>query len=208
MGEHSTHIFTKNETFFLRMYCSFCFFLSICMCFSLVNPVNIDQCIFEKMKNFRLKNPKQITLGHLNINSIPNKFDGFMDLVKGKLDILLISETKIDHSFPDAQFCCEGFTKPHRKDRNLGAGMGGGGLLMYINENIPSRLLKEHIIPANIEIMCVEINLRKQKWVVIGIYRPPSMNVTYFLEHLSRVIDCYYKKYERVIIMGDFNIEP
>ena len=79
---------------------------------------------------------------------------------------------------------------------------------MYINENIPSRLLKEHIIPSNIEIMCVEINLRKQKWVVVGIYRPPSMNVTYFLEHLSRVIDCYYKKYERVIVMGDFNIEP
>ena len=79
---------------------------------------------------------------------------------------------------------------------------------MYINENIPSRLLKEHIIPANIEIICVEINLRKQKWVVVGIYRPPNINVTYFLEHLSRVIDCYYKKYERVIIMGDFNIEP
>ena len=54
-------------------------------------------------------------LGHLNINSIPNKFDGIMDLVKGKLDIFLISETKIDISFPDAQFCCKGYSIPHRK---------------------------------------------------------------------------------------------
>ena len=44
----------------------------------------------------------------------------------GKLDIFLISETKIDSSFPDAQFSNEGYFNPYRKDRCLGS----GGLLM------------------------------------------------------------------------------
>ena len=48
-----------------------------------------------------------------------------MNLVTNKLDVFLISETKIDNSFPDAQFCYEGYCTPHRKDRKL----GGGGFL-------------------------------------------------------------------------------
>ena len=85
-------------------------------------------------------------MGHLNINSIPNKFDGIMSIAKNNLDVFLISETKIDRSFPDAQFYFQGYSKPHRKDRTLGP---GGGLLMYINQNIASRKLKEHNIPEN-----------------------------------------------------------
>ena len=127
-----------------------------------------------------------------------------MDLVAKKLDLFLISETKIDSFFPDAQFSYEGYSKPHRKDRSL----GGGGLLVYVNDNIPSRKLNEHSLPGDIEIMCVELNLKKQKWIVIGIYRPPKMNEKYFLDHLSRVVDFYSKAYARVLIIGDFNSEP
>ena len=161
--------------------------------------------MLDHLRELRVNNPKKVTLGHLNINSIPNKFNGIMEIVKKQLDIFLISETKIDESFPDAQFNCNGYAKPHRKDRILGA---GGGLLLYVNENIPSRKLTEHTLPDDIEILCVEVNLRKQKWVLIGIYRPPKMNEAYFLDHLSRVIDLYSKKYDRIVIMGDFNLEP
>ena len=34
------------------------------------------------------------------------------------------------------------------------------------------------------------------------------MNHNYFMDHLSRTIDFYCTKYERVIVMGDFNLEP
>ena len=68
------------------------------------------------------KNPKKVTFGHVNINSIPNKFDGIMNLVANKLDVFLISETKIDNTFPHAQFIYEGYCKPHRKDSKRGAG--------------------------------------------------------------------------------------
>ena len=152
----------------------------------------------------RLSNPKKVTIGHLNINSIPNKFNGIMSVVKDNLDIFLISETKIDPSFPEAQFCFPGYGIPHRKDRCI----GGGGLLMYVNEDIPSRQLKTHILPNNIEILCVEINLKKQKWCILGIYRPPNMDLKYFMDNLSKVVDYYSSKYDNIIIMGDFNAEP
>ena len=63
-----------------------------------------------------------------------------------------------------------------------------------VNENIPFRELSERTLPDDVEIMCVEINLKKQKWILRGIYRPPNMNERYFLDNLSRVIDCYSKK--------------
>ena len=167
--------------------------------------IGTEICAFDKLREMRLNNPKRVLVGHLNINSIPNKFDGIMDMVGGKLDIFLISETKINPSFPNAQFCYKGYGNPYRKDRSLGA---GGGLLLYVNENIPSRKLNAHSVPADIEIICVELNLRKQKWIIIGIYRPPKMNEKYFYDQLSRVVDLYSKTYDRVVIMGDFNSEP
>ena len=164
----------------------------------------IDECDLLKMKKLRLQNTKKIIMGHLNINSIPNKFDGIMDVIKEKLDIFLISETKIDDSFPEAQFFYNGYSLPHRRDRAIGA----GGLLLYVNENIPSKKLKGLNLPDDVEILCVEINLKKQKWLIIGIYNPPNMNNDYFFEYLSNTIDLCMKKYNNIVIMGDFNLEP
>ena len=52
--------------------------------------------------------------------------------------------------------------------------LGGGGLMLFVNENIPSKKLTAHILPNDVEILCTEINLKKQKWVIIGIYNPPN----------------------------------
>ena len=52
----------------------------------------------------RLNHPKNVSIGHLNINSIRNKFSGFKDLVLKETDICLLSKTKIDESFPNSQF--------------------------------------------------------------------------------------------------------
>ena len=79
-----------------------------------------------------------------------------MNVVEGNLDIFLISETKMNNSFPDAQFFHEGYSHPHRRDTCL----GGRGTFNVCNEDIPSRLLKSHGTPDDIEILCVEINLK------------------------------------------------
>ena len=47
-----------------------------------------------------------------------NKFHCLSEQVKGNIDILLISETKIDNSFPVCQFIIDGFSPPYRLDHN------------------------------------------------------------------------------------------
>ena len=70
----------------------------------------------------------RIKIGQLNINSIRNKFDLLDPAVAGNLDILLITETKIDSFFPEAQFEIDGFTTPYRVNRDC----HGGGILLYM----------------------------------------------------------------------------
>ena len=53
-----------------------------------------------------------------------------------------------------------------------------------------------------------EINLRKEKWLVISIYRLPSKNSEFFLNSLTSIIDHFWKLFDNYIIIGDFNLEP
>ena len=45
---------------------------------------------------------KKLTIGHLNLNSIKNKFEFLEYVISEKLDIILLSERKLDDSFPSA----------------------------------------------------------------------------------------------------------
>ena len=65
------------------------------------------------LTSLRKANPDRLIFAQLNINSIRNKFDYLSDLVKGKVDVLLISETKIDDSYPKSQVTLriEGFMR-------------------------------------------------------------------------------------------------
>ena len=69
------------------------------------------------LKELRTKYPHKIIICHLNINSIRNKIDTLANFVVGIIDIMLISESKIDCSFPTGQFIIPGFSPPYRKDR-------------------------------------------------------------------------------------------
>ena len=57
----------------------------------------------------RLNHHENVIVGPLKINSIRNKFSCFKDLVLKEADICLLSETKIDDSFPNSQFFAEGY---------------------------------------------------------------------------------------------------
>ena len=98
-------------------------------------------------------------MGHFNINSVKNKFEALTYIIDNNIDLLLISETKLDESLPTAQFQMKGFSVPYRYDRNG----KGGGLLLYIREDIQSKLLISKS-KCNIETLSVAVNLRKRKW--------------------------------------------
>ena len=103
--------------------------------------------------------------------------------------------------YTTAQFMLPGY-------HNLDISDWKGGLLVYIKSHLPSRLLKNLDIPSNIQIIPFELNLRKEKWMFMCIYRPPSQNKQYFLEKLPELIDHFSSTYDNYIILGDFNMEP
>ena len=88
-----------------------------------------------------------------------NKFDLLAEGIKGKVDVLMISETKIDETFPSRQFYVEGFIPPYRLDRHS----HGWGILVYVRENIPSKLIEMN---SSVESISIELNLREKKWLV------------------------------------------
>ena len=66
----------------------------------------------SEMKSLHLKNPKNIIFLHLNINSVRNKFKNMSSLISENVEILIVAETKLDSSFPTAQFLIPGFHHP------------------------------------------------------------------------------------------------
>ena len=108
---------------------------------------------------------------------------------------------KLDDSFPSAQFLIKGFSAPYRFDRNS----KGGGLLFYIREDIPSKILT-YSSNCDIETLLVEINLRKRKWLLNGSYNPNKSQISHHLECLNSLLDKHSKKYENLVFIGDFNV--
>ena len=81
---------------------------------------------FDSLNEVRKLNLIRLIIADININSIRNKFEMLKATITDKTDILLISETKLDSSFPVNQFLVDGFT-PYRLDRNA-----NGGVLCYM----------------------------------------------------------------------------
>ena len=107
-------------------------------------------------------------IGRLNINSIHNKFEMLSISVVQYVDILVLSETKLDSTFPSIQFLINGFSVPHRLDQNS----KGGGILLYVRDKIIVLPLNRYSLPPHIEILFFELNLRNQKWLVCCSYNP------------------------------------
>ena len=90
----------------------------------------------ELLNNIRISNVNRLIIGQLNINSLRNKIEALKTIIRGKIDILVITETKLDDTFPTNQFSIDGFSMPFRLDREGG---GGGGVIIYVREDIPCR---------------------------------------------------------------------
>ena len=75
------------------------------------------------------------------------KLDQLSEVIGKHLDILTIQETKLDSSFPTQQLALAGYSEPYRMDRNR----EGGGVLVYVREDIPSKLLTKHTFTKNVE---------------------------------------------------------
>ena len=112
------------------------------------------------LKEIRAKNLNRIVLAHLNINSLRNKFDIFTNQITGNVDVLIISGTKVDDSFPEGQFKIPGYSSPFRLDRD----QNGGVIMAFVRQGITAKFLS--FDDKAIEALYIKLNFQKKKWLL------------------------------------------
>ena len=118
----------------------------------------------------RLKHNKNAIIGYLNINSLRNKLTDLKVILKYlSLDYFILSETKLDESFPNAQFTLDGYEIRERRDRNK----FGGGLTEYVRKGLICNKTAK-CEPISNECICSEVTFSKKKWVIFSISRTPN----------------------------------
>ena len=102
-----------------------------------------------------------------------------------------MTEAKTDSAFPLNQFAIQGHSKPYGFGRNR----NGGGVFIYVWEDVPNRELKIQNTPEEIESIFI-VNLIKVKRLFCGCYHPHSQSDQYFFEDTGKTLDKYSKYYE------------
>ena len=103
---------------------------------------------FPLVQAYRLKSPKNVIIGHPYVISLRNKFTAVEELIKGKIDIGLIPETKIDESFPNPLFKINGYKR------------------IQMDRDLTSKVLTLESIPRDIEIILLDFTVKNHKWLL------------------------------------------
>ena len=108
----------------------------------------------QQLQEDKLKHRKTPLIGYLNINSLRNKITDLMVIMKTlSLNYLILSETKIDESFPTSQFNIEGYGIRARRDRDK----FGGGLIEFVRRGLICKRLRDYE-PKYSECLCSELS--------------------------------------------------
>ena len=97
------------------------------------------------------------------------------------LMFLLITKTKLDDTSLTSQYLVPGFSVPYRLDQSR----NGGGVMIFIRDDTPTKLLTKHVFPDDIEGLFIEL-----KWLLSGTYHPPSQIDLYYFNNLDKALIC------------------
>ena len=141
--------------------------------------------------------------GHLNINSIQNKFGEISDILcKNLLDIFALTESKLDSSFPDSQFMLNDFNL-YRADRSH----NGGGVMCYVRSSIPHRPRPDiAVCKENIESIVIDVHNKSYRCFLIFVYRSPSTSCNILCDVLATILEKSLKECNTIYLIGDLNV--
>ena len=135
-----------------------------------------DEC---KSVNYNLSNGSPIdtnyfNIVHYNINSITaeGRLDQLSDICATlNLDVLIITESKLDQTIPSNLITIPGYHEPIRRDRNVN-GRNGGGVLIYISEHLVFKQ-KPELQSLYYEHIWVDLRVKNVTFAINAFYRPP-----------------------------------
>ena len=165
----------------------------------IVDDKNETFDIFKELVDLRKKSPLNIICAYLNINSYRYKYEHIIELLqRNRVDILFLSETKLDDSFLDSLFNVDIFSL-YRSDRN----QHRGGLLAYMRSDLAGNR-NTQVEFKDIESLEFEVTSNKQKWLFLGVLTP-NMRDNIFSDDFNKTTDKIVKMYDNFIMMGDMN---
>ena len=100
---------------------------------------SFDLSDLKKLKSSNLNNP---FFAYLNINGLRYKILDLRQILSStELEVVAVSETKLNEEFPNSQFEINGYYNPgpYRRDRNE----HGGGLMIFIKQGVPVKRIKK-----------------------------------------------------------------
>ena len=109
----------------------------------------------------------------------------------------MISEIKIENSFPAANLLIHGFSQPYMIDWNS----SGGRISFYVREEIPSNLTKIDFLLM--EGLYIELKLRKQKWFINCSYNHHRNVISNHLGVMNEPLDFHSSLYNSIINLGE-----
>ena len=169
------------------------------------NESRNEDPIIQTLSKLRKDSPNNIIISHVNINSIKHKFEYFHEiLTEGFLDILCLTETKLDDTYSKSLFQCNGY-KCYRKDLNAKS----GGIMVLIRDDIPQTRKHDYEFSHttdHVESMIFEITVKSFKFNLFVTYKNPKVSSEKFICLISQTYDALSSNSNESILVGDVNI--
>ena len=153
--------------------------------------------------NFKFKNYENLAkLAHVNARSIPKHIHEIDKIVsETKLDILGVSETFISENTPTSIYQIPGYKFINKsRDKKCRGGIG-----IYVNENLPVKVIKLSTELVQPEMLFVEVVIGNSKMAIGVIYKSPLIPYAVYAAIHENLV-AITSKYEHCLVMGDMNI--
>lgn len=135
-----------------------------------------------------------------NVRGLKGKWGNILNLLDS-LDILFLSETLLDshdYHFPSRNF------NLIKEDRRDGLKIHGGGLSLYIRDNIHYDRFFINNSPKHLEYIAIKIKSKLGYLHFVFVYNPPDndINKTILANWLNTC-----SEFQNILISGDFNAQ-
>lgn len=144
-----------------------------------------------------------LNMVHINAQSIPGHYDDIVEVFRGSnVDVIGVSESWLKPHIPSTSVELTGY-RLYRNDR---VGRGGGGVAVYVHDNLVSRVVlqSDSQYSRKPEYLFIEITSKQAKLLFITIYRPPKIEL---LSNIENDLMPMLAVYDNIVICGDFNCD-
>ncbi|XP_071177472.1 uncharacterized protein [Mytilus edulis] len=143
-----------------------------------------------------------ISFLHLNVQSLLPKLDLILAEYED-FDILSFTETWLNGNNSSDSVELLNYQKPFRKDR--GPMKSGGGVIVYVKENIHSKRRDDLEVPG-VEVIWIQLKINNKNVLYGTFYVPPKSNNEIWTKIESSIESAVNDvKCDRIVVTGDFN---